>query len=102
MKMNPSKRFFYIALAALAVLIVAFYAIREARGPFLPPVIDENFFTGVIVVLMGLFLWNRRIWSEGKRAEALEAERKAAAEGGAESRDGGSGDSAAKDDGAGS
>jgi len=73
MNLKPSKRFFYIALVSLAVILIAFYAAREIFGPFAPEVIDENFFTAIIVALMGLFLWNRRIWSDEKKAEALKA-----------------------------
>lgn len=76
MKLKPPKMFFNLALAACAVVLVAFYAIREVRGPFLPQVIDENFFTGFIVVLMGLFLWNRKLRSDERNAAAADPEKR--------------------------
>jgi hypothetical protein len=76
MKLKPPKMFFNLALAACAVVLVAFYAVREVRGPFLPQVIDENFFTGFIVVLMGLFLWNRKLRSDERNAAAADPEKK--------------------------
>jgi hypothetical protein len=88
---KPSRLFFMIALAAIAVLLVAFYAVREIRGPFLPQAVDENFFTAVIVALLGLFLWNRKIWSDEKKAAAIKAEEEKAAEGGASSEGGDAG-----------
>jgi hypothetical protein len=75
MKLKPTKLFFTLALAACAVILVAFYTIREARGSFLPQVIDENFFTGFIVVIMGLFLWSRRVRNEEGKAAALDPEK---------------------------
>jgi hypothetical protein len=80
MNFRPSKRSFYTALAALAAILVGFTAAREIWGAFLPPIIDENLYNGVIVAVLGLFLWNRKIRSDEAKELALEEARKAEAE----------------------
>jgi hypothetical protein len=80
MNLKPSKRFFYAALGVLAAVLVGFTLARELRGPFLPPKIDENLYNGVIVAVLGLFLWNRQIRNQEAKEAALEEERKAEAE----------------------
>jgi hypothetical protein len=80
MNLKPSKRFFYAALGVLAAVLVGFTLLRELRGPFLPQVIDENLYNGVIVAVLGLFLWNRKIRSDEAKEAALEEAKKAEAE----------------------
>ncbi len=77
MTIKPPRKFFFIVLASLALILVAFYAVRWKIGQFAPDFIDKNLFNGVILVALGMSLWNRRIWSEEKRA-AAEAIEKAA------------------------
>jgi hypothetical protein len=77
LNLKPSKRFFYAALAVLAAILVGFTAAREIWGSFLPSVIDENLYNGVIVAVLGLFLWNRKIRSDEAKEAAIEEARKA-------------------------
>lgn len=77
MTLKPPRTFFYIALAFLAAILIAFYAIRLKIGQFAPDVIDRNFFNGVILIALGISLWNRKIWSDEKRAAAEAAEKAA-------------------------
>jgi len=77
MTLRPPRRFFYIVLASLALILVAYYAIRWKIGQFAPDFIDKNFFNGVILAALGMSLWNRKIWSDDKRAAAEAAEKAA-------------------------
>ena len=79
MTLKPPRKFFFIVLAILALVLVAFYAIRWKIGQFAPDFIDKNLFNGVIIVALGMSVWNRKIWSDEKRA-AAEAVEKAARE----------------------
>jgi hypothetical protein len=78
---KPDKKFFTILLGALVVILLAFGILRMKLGAFLPAVIDKNLPDAIIVVAIGIMLWNRQILNqEKKEAEARKkAEEEAAA-----------------------
>jgi hypothetical protein len=81
MPWKPSRQLFYVVLAVLALLLVAFYGLRWKFGQFAPDFIDKNVFNIVVVAALGVSIWNRRIWMEEKRGRggtAGEDERSAA------------------------
>jgi hypothetical protein len=80
--MKLGKRFFYILLGALALILVAFGLLRAKYGPFLPPEVDKNLPDVVMFSAVGIMLWNRKILGDEKKAAAarkLEEEEAAAA-----------------------
>jgi hypothetical protein len=77
--MKAGKKLFYILLGALAALLLAYGLLRMKIGPFLPAAIDKNLPDVVMFSAIGIMLWNRKILSDEKKAEAarLQAEREA-------------------------
>lgn len=82
---KPGKKLFYIILASLAAILVAYGFLRMNIGPFLPKQIDEGLPDFIIFAAVGVMLWNRKILGDEKKArEAREAEEAAAAAAAAE------------------
>jgi hypothetical protein len=84
---KPSKKAFMITLIALVVILIGYGLVRMAWGPLLPETIDKNLPDALIVIAVGIMLWNRKIATEEKRAAeaAKEAEKLAASQGAASS-----------------
>jgi hypothetical protein len=69
MRWKPTRLLLNILLAVLAFVLISFYTIRWKFGQFLPDVIDKNFFSVVVLAVLGVSLWNRRIWMEEKKKQ---------------------------------
>jgi phage tail protein X len=74
---KPSKKAFTITLIALAAILLCYGLARMAWGPLLPATIDKNLPDALIVIAIGIMLWNRQIANEEKKAAeaAKEAEK---------------------------
>jgi phage tail protein X len=74
---KPSKKAFTITLIALAVILLGYGLARMAWGPLLPETIDKHLPDALIVIAIGIMLWNRQIANEEKKAAeaAKEAEK---------------------------
>ena len=79
---KPSKKAFMITLIALAVILLIYGLARMAWGPLLPETIDKNLPDALIIIAIGIMLWNRQIANEEKKAAeaAKEAEKLKAAQ----------------------
>ena len=74
---KPSKKTFTIILIALAVILLCYGLARMAWGPILPEAMDKHLPDALIVIAIGIMLWNRQIANEEKKAAeaAKEAEK---------------------------
>jgi hypothetical protein len=64
------KKFFYIGLIFLAVVLIAYGLLRSKFGPFLPESIDKNLPNAVMFAAVGIMLWNRKILGDERKAAA--------------------------------
>lgn len=69
MRWKPTRLLLTVLLAVVAFVLITFYTIRWIFGQFLPDVIDKNFFSVVILAVLGVSLWNRKIWMEEKKKQ---------------------------------
>ena len=74
---KPSKKAFMITLIALAAILLCYGLARMAWGPLLPETMDKHLPDALIVIAIGIMLWNRQIGNEEKKAAeaAKEAEK---------------------------
>jgi hypothetical protein len=73
--MKPTKRAFYIMLAALAGILIIFGVCRSIYGQFLPDMADKAVPDIIMFAAVGILLWNRKVIGDAeKAAKAAEAE----------------------------
>lgn len=90
---KPSKKAFMITLIVLCVILIAYGISRMVWGPILPEAVDKNLPDALIIIAVGIMLWNRKIATDEKKAEdaAREAEKLKAAEAETEGKSDGDG-----------
>jgi hypothetical protein len=80
---KPSRKTFLIILFAMTGVLIAYGVSRMLWGPFLPEIVDKNLPDILIIVAIGIMLWNRQLRNEEDReAKAKREAEEAAAKGG--------------------
>jgi hypothetical protein len=78
---KPTKKAFLITLIILVAILIGYGVSRMLWGPLLPGPIDKNLPDALIIIALGIMLWNRQIINEEKKAaEAEKAAQKLEAE----------------------
>ncbi len=63
------KRSWLLALtAALGVLLIAYALLRQFAGFSLDPKLEKTFFDGIFIAAVALFVYNRKLAADEKKA----------------------------------
>ena len=80
---KPGKKFFYIVLGSMALILIALGLLHSQLEQILPQkLIEKDLPDFIMIVAIGVLLWNRKILGDEKKAEAarkIEEEEAAAA-----------------------
>ncbi|MDR2211356.1 MAG: hypothetical protein LBO65_07855 [Spirochaetaceae bacterium] len=73
--MKITRKHLLIITASLGALLIVYSLVRHFTGLGLDPKLERYFLDGIVIVALGLFMYNRKLARDEKQARDAEAQR---------------------------